>query len=464
MGDSQASVSASIGVRRRLVSGGAAAFFAKVASMLATVGMLALLARVLEPGPFGTYVVIMSLINVAATVGALGLPQTATRLIATERSGRSSGSAARIAAMAVVGAGAGSLILTLLYVSVGHGPLTSTILGSSAIGLAVPIATWFAATAMQRVLGEALRGYDEVAAASLFATQNLGLVTVAVGFAGLLIAETSVGLDLRRVVTIMALAAWFGAAIGLVLLWRRSRRREPGADPTAADAPAKRGWREVLVVAWPILVSSVTLFVITQGDVWILSAIGGPTEVASYGAALRLVNLVTLPLLIANAVLPPVIARWHAEGERSRLEQVLRSIATLTGLPSAVALVLVIAFAPQVLGVIFGAYYADAAVILRLLAIGQFANVLTGSCGQVLLMTGHERTVMGLTVGLGTASLAAAVLATQAFGPTGLAAAMAAGLVAQNVAKLLFARYLAGVWSHVTVSPRLIRDTLRSLE
>jgi O-antigen/teichoic acid export membrane protein len=67
------------------------------------------------------------------------------------------------------------------------------------------------------------------------------------------------------------------------------------------------GLREILSVSWPMWVTNITLFVGTQTDIWIVGAFRSQEEVAIYGAAVKLVLMVALPLQIVSTVVPPLI-------------------------------------------------------------------------------------------------------------------------------------------------------------
>lgn len=58
-------------------------------------------------------------------------------------------------------------------------------------------------------------------------------------------------------------------------------------------------------------------------------------------------------------------------------------------------------FFPEFLMGLFGEEYKVAAPLLQILAIGQFINVITGSVGYLLNMTGHEKTCVMLCCFLG---------------------------------------------------------------
>jgi O-antigen/teichoic acid export membrane protein len=207
----------------------------------------------------------------------------------------------------------------------------------------------------------------------------------------------------------------------------------------------------MLHVTWPLLLMNVTLFALGQADVWIVGAFLGQEDVAVYGAAARLVALVAIPLLVFNAFVPPMVAEMHAQGRRGELERMLRSTATLGGIPSFFAFALFVLAGGQLLSLLFGDYYGVGAPVLAVLSLGQFARVWCGSSGTALVMTGHQRTVMVVTVVGGLVAVAVAVATVGQYGILGVAAATSVGNALQSILSWLMARRATGMWTHVSL-------------
>ncbi len=105
-----------------------------------------------------------------------------------------------------------------------------------------------------------------------------------------------------------------------------------------------------------------------------------------------------------------------------------------------------------IISFVFGDYYREGALILAVLSLGRLAQVWSGACEQTLMMTGHQVTMMSLTLLGGALIVVGAVLTVQAYGALGVAGAAAAGLAIQNVLMVLFVRARVGVWTHISFS------------
>jgi O-antigen/teichoic acid export membrane protein len=168
-----------------------------------------------------------------------------------------------------------------------------------------------------------------------------------------------------------------------------------------------------------------------------------------------------MPFHILRGVAPPLIAELHAQGRRRHLERVVRAGTTLAAIPSLVVLFVFVVFGSWVMGTVYGPFYRQGAVLLAILGLGRLALVWTGSSGVALLMTGHHRVMMYLTVSTALATVSAGVVAAAQFGAIGIAITTAAGAILQNVIQLLVAKHYVGVWTHAYLGPRPLLSFFR---
>jgi len=147
----------------------------------------------------------------------------------------------------------------------------------------------------------------------------------------------------------------------------------------------------------------------------------------------------------------PIDCLNNAKEKYDKLEQILRTTATISALPTFFALALFIFAAEPMLRIIYGEYYATGAYLLTKLSLGQLFNVWCGSCGYVLMMTGHQIVMMKISILCGVISVALAFYLVPGFGGLGAAASISVALVVQNLL-MLFAvvRYL-GIWTQIDI-------------
>ena len=108
--------------------------------------------------------------------------------------------------------------------------------------------------------------------------------------------------------------------------------------------------------------------------------------------------------------------------------------------------------------IVYSKFYRDGSTILVILSIGRLVAVWSGAAGITLMMTGHQRSMMVVTLCTGALSVAAGIWAADRHGAVGVATATASVAVLQNVLQVALARRYVGVWTFVQLSPRKLRD------
>jgi O-antigen/teichoic acid export membrane protein len=436
-------------VKRRLLSGGAWALGGRVALVLIGIVTNALLARLLTPAELGAYFLAYSVVGMCTALGALGLTHTVVRFVA-ESVGLEQYDRARRAVRLSLGFGLlGSLAVSLVYLLFG-GTLVSSLFDSPALAAVAGVtAGWIVFAIVQGILVETFRGLHDIRMTVLLGGLASGNGLLTGGLLSLLLFMLFLHSGETGLNTVMLLAVLSSATSVLLagLLLRRRIARLP-TDHSGSKLRAS----QVTRVAWPLMVTSLAMGAVTYADLWIVGAFLSQEQVAVYGAAARLMLFVYMPAQIVGLVVPPMIAEMYAQGRRRDLETTLRAAATFAGLPSFLVLVAFVVGGGPIISFVFGDYYREGALILAVLSLGRLAQVWSGACEQTLMMTGHQVTMMSLTLLGGALIVVGAVLTVQAYGALGVAGAAAAGLAIQNVLMVLFVRARVGVWTHISFS------------
>ncbi len=200
------------------------------------------------------------------------------------------------------------------------------------------------------------------------------------------------------------------------------------------------------------MVMSLATLVTTQADLWIAGAYLEKADVAAYGVAARLVQLVLLPLLVVNAVIAPTVAQFHSEGRTRELERILGAFALIGALPGVVVLAVLSLFAAPILVLLYGEVYGNAADCLVLLCLGQLVNAGCGPGATVLMMTGGERAVMAISLVTAAITFFGGMALTRALGLEGVAAAAALAAAMHGGLCLLWVRHSLGIWTYPRLS------------
>ena len=442
-------------LKRRLLSGGAWAFGGRILVALTGLISSALLARLLTPQALGTYFLAYSILNVGTSLGQLGLTGTVVRLVAEGMGLNLFGRVSRVIGV-VLGVGTlGALGVGLAYLLLGNDLAQAVFDAPALAAITGLVAGWIIVGTLQGLLGETFRGFHDVRLATILGGQTTGGQTTGAATLALLTASLFLLWLVNgqgTLATVVLLAICSGAVNTLVAGWLLHRRVTQLPPPTPEEGrkvDPKKVLREVLSISLPLLIVTLFMMVRSYGDIWVLGAFLPQGELALYGAAKRLVTMVTMPMAIVAAVTPPLIAEMYSQGRREDLERTLRSTATLTGIPAWVASMGCIFFAGPILSLVYGNYYREGAVVLALLSIGLFASVCAGSCGIVLAYTGHQKTLMVITIASSAATLIAMIVTVGPYGIIGVAISVAASQILQNGIVLLVVKHKTGMWTHI---------------
>jgi O-antigen/teichoic acid export membrane protein len=454
-------------LRRRLVSGSAWASGGRIGGAMLGIVTNGLLARLLSPQEFGAYFLALSIVSLGAVVGSLGLPKTVVRLVAEnmglDRSGRTRRAIRTVLRLGVLG----TLGISLAYLLAGDlvGELFQPQYSSLLVGVTGLMAGWIAIAVVQEITAETFRGFHDIRLATVLGGLATGgksggviMRVLLLGIVALLwVRSTETSLA-----TVMLVSIGAGSVSVVLSLWLLyGKVSSLGPSEGAQEEPVSA--KEVLEDAIPFLAIALTSFVLLSADIWILGALGSGTDVAVYGAASKLVTFVAMPLLIVNLVLPPIVAEMYAQGQTGRLERTLRTFSTLAGVPSLLVLMVFMLLGGPILGLVYSKpiYYSDAAVlVLLILSAAKLMAVWSGSCGLVLQFTGHQSSMLRVSLLTSPLFFVVAILATQRYGSVGVACAAALTTTLQNVIMVLLAKRKTGMWTHVSLSPSRLRKGL----
>jgi O-antigen/teichoic acid export membrane protein len=426
-----------------------------------------LLARMLSEQELGAYFLALSIVSLGAVVGSLGLPKTVVGLVAESMGVGRPGRARRVI-RTVLGLGVfGALGIGLAYLLVGDLVSEHLFHSSLLVGVTGLLAGWIAIAVVQEITAEAFRGFHDIRLATL-----LGGLATAGKSGGLIMRVLLLGVlvllwvrsEQTSLATVMLVCMGSGSVSVVLSLWLlygkvSSLSPSEGAQDEVEPVSAK----EVLDDAIPFLAIGLTSLVLLSADIWILSALGSLKEVGIYGAASRLVTFVTMPLLIVNLVLPPIVSEMYAQGQTGRLERTLRTFSTLAGVPSLAVLLVFMLLGGPILGLVYGKpiYHGDTAIlVLLILSAAKLTAVWSGSCGLVLQFTGHQRSMLRVSLLTSPLFFVVAIWATQRYGPVGVACAVAVTTALQNVIMVLLAKRKTGMWTQVLFSVSPFRKVL----
>lgn len=197
-----------------------------------------------------------------------------------------------------------------------------------------------------------------------------------------------------------------------------------------ADISRKREWRSAL---WPLAMIAGTQIAIQNVNLAVLGIWRTPEEVGLFKIAISASNLVLLGHTVVNLVFAPDFARFYEIGHMSRLDRHSRLAAALS-LLSALPLALILLFQGEpILSFFYGEAFAASHIPLVIIIGGQLITAFFGSCFSLLNMSGHEReTLRALLIAM-VLNLVLNVILVPSYGMTGSAYAILLSTLAWNI-------------------------------
>ncbi|MDF1719917.1 MAG: MATE family efflux transporter [Minwuia sp.] len=414
------------------------------------------LTRLLSPADFGFYTVFVQIVAVGAMIQSFGMQTGVTKL-----AGIAGGIAAWDQARAVFRATVKLYLIMAVVVSVLFlllWPALESHLFGRPLGWIIGglICLVILTRAAEEIGASYLRGVGRARAGALLLSAPREAIVFAVALAVLLMSGS---FDVRDTVQLYAAASALIALAALLVCMRFTGRHHGGPQGTE-----QMNMRQLAVLSAPILIHSAGAVVLKATDVWILSLYRPAEEVAFYGAAVRVTNLVLFALSVINIALPQLLASMHAQGRARDFERLARTAATWSTVVSVPVFFIVLFFAEPLLVTLFGAPYGAGATVLIILAAGQTVSAVVGSPGMMLQMTGHQRLLSGLTLGALVVNVIANVLVVDDYGMEGVAIVTACTITGRMALHTWFAWRLTGALSLPdprTLTPSALKAMLR---
>lgn len=436
--------------RSRLAGGAAQSIGGRLTGRLLNFSSHILLARVLGPASLGLYALGWVIAQAAVMFVSLGLHNGVVYFgskIGRENPGQLRPLFRSSLVLALGAATAAAVALWLfaprLALSLAAGdPELTLVLRCFALG--VPLMTGLkvaaAATRVSQRMSYSVLAED----LGQPVTHLLVLCAVLAGGAGLLGA-------------VSATVASFGVGLALALGALSAMLRADASAQVSTYRPAA-----LLRYSLPTALAGVLSASLLWLDRLLLGHFLGASEVGIYQAAAQTALFFQLILAGFNTMFAPMIAEYSAARRLERLEELYR-VTTKWSLYLTLPILVTTALVPQaVMLTLFGAPYLEGASALRILTLGQFLNVATGSVGFLLIMTGRQTRWLVYSAWVLAANLVLNLLLIPRFGPTGAAAATAVSVGALFVLGLSGVRSTLGIWPYDARSWKIAAGTALS--
>jgi O-antigen/teichoic acid export membrane protein len=177
--------------------------------------------------------------------------------------------------------------------------------------------------------------------------------------------------------------------------------------------------------------------VLRSTDIILVGTLTSPAATAVYVVASRVAQAAGTFVVVLDPVVAPRISRLFSKGERPELERLARHYSYLTTAFSALFFGILFLFGSDIFA-LFGPEYRSAVGIAAIIAIGAAASAITGPTGMVLLMTGHQKAGLWITVLSTILYLGLLFILVPKYSVAGAAVASSAGVTVRNVLQALW--------------------------
>lgn len=336
---------------------------------LATVGLMT---RHLGPAGYGEFTVAISFLQFFGILADLGLTLTVAKMLAAPGADQD-----RIASNAVTLRAAAGLVFFAAAPLVAFAfPYPGAVRAAIAVGTIS-----FLAMSLSSVISGIFQKF--LAGRQVAVAEVAGRVVLLFG------TWLAVRADGPLVAFMAALAAANLAQFAFSLAFaRRFVRLRPRFEPAL--------WKEILRETWPVAASIAFNLVYLKGDVVILSLYRGAAEVGLYGAAYKVLDVVTVvPTVFMMLVLPVVAADWGAgrhDDVRLKLGRAFDALGAF-GVPLFLGAA---AVAPDLMAFLFSAAFAPSGRYLVLLMLAALAVCLGSTFTYAVIAVGWQKKVFWL--------------------------------------------------------------------
>ncbi len=422
-----------MGIRPKLVQGVLWSVTARLLGLLCGFLAILLLARILPVDLLGEFYIFQSAVVLAALIGKAGLDVGLQKLLGIAIAENNNDSVINYALSAYLIACISTTFL-FLSVLVAWEKISTQVLESLTLSVLAP---WLCVAMVLRVFEELnsafFRGIGESkVGVLLFDFPRLLIFVVLLTYTYLNHIEV-VFTDIATFLVISGLCSTI-LGCGAIYVWLRSSgtnlsRKNVSAVTSSASQLSRLSLPTMLHGGAAVLMSSV--------DIWVIRIFGDSQDVAVYGSMARVAVMLGLALNVVNMVLPSILAGLGHQFRIREMEGLVRSAASWSAALVVPLLLVVTLFGTQIIALLFGEQFIDGYVILLLLSCAYTFNVLCGSSGALLQMTGHHNILLVVTAVWGVVNLGLNIVMIHYYGVVGVAVATLVSMIGQNITNIL---------------------------
>jgi len=392
-----------------------------------------LITRTLSVEQSGIYLLVFTIVSVLSVVCRLGLDRTIVRFVAiAEDDSDFDLSFSLVFNCLIVVAVVGTIVSSAVYLlsdfialNIFNNNEMSEVLSSMSISILGLSVVAFIAFGFQ--------GMSKPVYTVLF--RDLLHRLILVGMLVFLAFDDAVG-----IASLFSIVILFVTALTVLAWFIKARKQRTGGTLLLNSI-----WRnKVITSCIPLWAVAVTAELVKWSAQIISGAFVSETELAYFAVAQRVSVLTSLVLIVVNMLVTPKFAVLFKKGLVQKLESLVQDTLKLNLLIAAPVLIAFFVF-PNFILSIYGDKFVEGALLLQILAVGQFVNVVTGSVGNILPMSGHEKVMRNIVFISGIFSVLISFILIPVFGVLGAAISTALSISFQNILAMIMVYKILGI-------------------
>jgi len=415
---------------KEVIKGASVAFLLKVLSAAFAFLFNVIIARKLGADGSGVFFLAFTIVTVASTLGRFGLDNTLLRFVASHASTGEWSSVSGAVRKGIALATAISAVFTaLIYLSapliaekVFAKPELAEALSLMALSI-IPVTLF-------TLYAEMIKGLKRVRDAVFIQ----GLAVWGLSMAGVVLLAGRFGIN-------GAVAAYIGAASITALagffIWRV-------ATPQGCRVAGVFRTAVLLKSCVPLFWGSLFGLAVNWAGVILLGSFGTSEDVGIFSSASRTSMLISFILIAVNSIAAPKFAELYHNGDMHSLNSLAQGAARILTLLATPVLIGVFLFSSQIMG-IFGDEFKTGWLVLIILSTGQFVNVVTGSVGYLLMMSGNEGLLRNSVAFSAVLTIVLGFLLIPPYGIIGAAVSTSLSIASQNILACRFVYKSIGI-------------------
>jgi O-antigen/teichoic acid export membrane protein len=192
-------------------------------------------------------------------------------------------------------------------------------------------------------------------------------------------------------------------------------------------------WREILAFTVPLFSTELLFVALPAMNVVVLERLGNVEEVAAFRVVVPLAMLNQMVITSFFPLFTPAMARMLARRDRDGINKLYWQTEAWIAVLTYPIFVVTFALSLPLTVLLFGARYADSAIVLSLLSLAWYVDAAMGFNSLTLRVFGHFKSILLINVATLVLNLAGLLVLVPYYGATGAALASCVAVIAHNL-------------------------------